>query len=443
MDNKIQKYQRDFTLIKDWDKSYLKQTAVNHFTTVKETIHNPNDCETHTNWQDRNDCSCILPFVLKQNNGKVAFTNFNYADYVGVDIDTTKLTDSWDLAKITEYVKNLGFTAHAFYSLTQNHYKLLVAINRTYNINEYRTLRDTINNILPFADTGYKGHQTFIKGYINQITSGKLVPTPTNLSSPKFTKANKTYKKYAKANKSLKNGKIMPDYSCFIMLINNVIKGADTSEKYGLKKYGKIEYIKYNKNNNTFNLFVEGEQKSKGSFFFSPGKSIKIYKGNRSWMPQHFFNDEDDNIEFYKIMRTLQNINNRFLILAGKKKCLNDYDNAITDIYNHKIAMRRRLTSCGVKRYTKRINNKRQVYFMYNDNNTKYYEKNINDVKKLFYKIKDKLIEKVSMLSIRRFTTHISRMIISLNLNNSTYKRTLAQKNQKSQTSSNPSLHSP
>ena len=80
---------------------------------------------------------------------------------------------------------------------------------------------------------------------------------------------------------------------------------------------------------------------------------------------------------------------------------------------------------------------------MYNDNNTKYYEKNINDVKKLFYKIKDKLIDAVSSFAIRRFIKNISRTIISLNLNNSTYKRSLAQKNQKSQTSSNPSLHSP
>ena len=110
------------------------------------------------------------------------------------------------------------------------------------------------------------------------------MPCDIKFSSPKIKKVKKTH---ANTIKPLKIHNIA-DYSSFMIIINKVLIGKETATCNTLKKYGKIEYVKYNRNNNTFNIFIEGESKSKGSFFFSPGKSIKIYKGNYSWMPNQF-----------------------------------------------------------------------------------------------------------------------------------------------------------
>ena len=372
---------------------YDKKAAVNH--SPKITIQDPECVIDNTESYD-DECSCVVPFVLKDNNGKISFDNFLYADYVGVDVDTSKLDEDWHYDDMVNYFENKKYHVHAFPSLTEGHYKFLIRVDRIHNIADYKAMRDYTNHSIPFADKGYKGHQTYVKGYIGTI-KGDVRPVAiqgddnSNSITTRVHKENGTQavkKQYNKRNSA----------ECDYSKLTNELKKAILNKKVKIKGYedNTITDVIYQKGNNSFTLCLSGEKKSVGSFFIRPYQSIMIFKGDKAWTPAEFMKDKKDNHAFYKILRIFSNADTRMLFLAGDLN-INDFDNAIADMRGNKIIFRKRLTKCGIERKECRVDNKRISYFIYQG--VKYYENSKDDVIKLCYRIKNKFIDVIKGLA--------------------------------------------
>ena len=305
---------KPLTIISCWDKAlesrYPIQSIVNWDKSRSVCI----SADIKSN--PRDELVCFTPFVVKDLYAKLESANFDYAHWVVLDVDNDKnpADNKWTINRITEYLSARGYTFFIQASKTDGNYKVYI---QTAKIDDWKLYQETskyANSMEEgLGDPQFQHIQSFVKGFICGHRGDKLFTINADKTAvpPRVNKVKRVVSGKSKVNSTQAvYGGVSKD-EIYLKGMKGVLMGKNTIR-------GRVEAV-IARANGTFTLELEGEVKSKGSYWIAPENGFMVYKaGGGSWKPKDFFTDKKEQAEIYKFMCKIGNVPSRIVFINDK-----------------------------------------------------------------------------------------------------------------------------